>query len=555
METRNLTLIVISLVISAGIVLLFSLFIHAFRHFLKRRTKKRLLKEEVSMTLLRVETNENKRSNLWTRYKLSLFPLAYKPRLIDEDLSNLNFPVEKETIRLFDFFSLKPKGLWKLYTNFFFEPDRIPDRLLKPPKLTIKGLERKLEQLQELSGDQEKLIVKFEDKTDPKMPWKNEQGESIFISKIEWHSNMRAAGDLKGEKELEEAMLKAEIDGAKARLQRAIDYVSTRQSSKSLEAGEHPITRGTRHLDFEEVKRFGKEALEKVAALAEGVEQKSIVNFCNTASLDLEHNFEDWAKKILDRQFTFDEIRANLKELGENRKVEIIAAKGLINQITNLFQDTIPDNWSATNWELLQENIDEMDTALYEIYVLFEDLKYWAEQITEMEVRIQAVSAEEERLQEDYGITITPSGEWVKALTSWKNNVSNLLANSQQDELEKMLDSLETPLVQHSYKVRNRLDEAEKLTGVTEPSKNFPAGDESIAARLADIAHASQPPSNKSARRRPSRVKDEKKLTGTRVKVISPDSNLEIEVDNSIAEHYRTIKSTAPKEENNKHTK
>ncbi len=558
METINPVVFVM-----VGAVLFIGLFIFAFRYFQKRRTKKRLLKEEVSEALLRVETNEAKRNTLWSRFRLLLYPLVYKPTRIDEDLNNLNTPVEKETTRLYDFFSLKSRGLWKLYTRFLFESDQIPDRLLKPPKLTIRGLGKKLEELQKLSDDQEELIAMFEDKTDPKMSWSNEQGEKILISKVEWHSNMRVAGDLKEEREFEEAMVKAEIDGAKARLQNAIHYVSTRQSGKSLKAGEYSILRGARHLNFKEVEKFGKEALKKVAALeAEGAKPNSIVSFCNTASLELEQNFEDWAKQIFDRQFSFDEIRGYLKQLGENRKVEIVAAQKLTNQIMNLFQDTIPNNWSATNWESLQENINDVDTALHEINVLVKDLEYWAEQITDLEVSIQTVQAKEKRLEENYGITVTPSGDWVSALASWENSVSSLWANGQQDELEDVLANLDSNFMAHSYKVGNKLDEAENLAGITpqeiidKPRGNLPAN-ENVAARLADIARVGQPSANKSKRRRrkPSSLGTERKLTGNMVAVISPDSGLEIEVDSSLVEQYQTTKSTAPKEKKKKHTK
>ncbi len=561
METVDPILVIVIIVV--GTVLFISLIILTFRYFLKRRTKKRLLKEKVSKALLRMETYENKRSALWTRYRLLLFSLTYKPTKIDEGLNHLNNPVEKETIRLRDFFSLKPRGLWKPVTNFFFEPDLIPDRLLKPPKLTIKGLKRKLEELQKLSDDQEELITMFEDKTDSKMSWKNEQGERILISKVEWHSNMRVAGDLKEEKEFDEAMTKAEVDGAKARLQKAIDYVNTRQSSKSLKVGEHSITRGARYLKFKEIKRFCKEALEKVAALEkEGAEPESIVNFCSVASLNLGQNFEDWAEKIFNRQFTFDEIRGYLKQLGESRKVEIVADKELTNRIMDLFQDTIPENWSTANWDFLQINIDDVDAALYQINILVKDLEYWADQITDLEVRIQAVLAKEEYLEEHYGKAeaVTPSKEWSSALASWKDDVADLWAKGQLDELEDMLDRLETPLIQHSYKVGNKLDEAENLAGVTtqtiidKPSRKFPANGD-VAARLADIARAGQPSANrpKQRRRRPSSFEPETKLTGKTVKVIS--HGIEIEVDSSLEELYQRVDPAAPKEKDDKHTK
>ena len=559
METVDSTLVIGGIVV--GAVLFIGLFILAFRYLLKRRTKKQLLKEEVSKTLLRVVVNENKRGALWTRYRLLLFSLAYKPTKIDKDLTNLNNPVEKETIRLRDFFSLKPRGFWKLYTSFFFEPDLIPDRLLKPPKLTIRGLERKLEELQKLSDDQEELITVFEDKTDSKMSWKNEQGEKILISKVEWYSNMRVAGDLKEEKEFDEAMIKAEIDGAKARLQKAIDYVNTRQSGKSLKVGEHSITRGARYLNFKEVKKFCKEALKKVAALEqEGANSENIVNFCNVASLNLGQNFEDWAKKIFDRQFTFDEIRGYLKQLGESRKVEIVADKA--NQMMNLFQVTIPKNWSTANWEFLQIDIDNADATLHEMQLLTKDLEYWEDEISDLEVRIQAVLTKEKRLEENYGITVTPSREWSNALAHWNDRVSSLWANGQQDELEDTLRNLETPLVQHSYKVGNKLDEAENLAGATtqtiidEPSKKASTS-ESVAARLADIAHAGQPSAKRHTRRRrrPSHGEFDRKLTGTTVKVVSPDSGLEIEVDSSLEKLYQRVDPATPEEKKKKHTK
>lgn len=560
METIDSILVIGGIVV--GIVLFVGLFIFVFRYFLKRRKIKQLLKEEVSKALLRVETNESKRSTLWTRYRLLLFSLAYKPTKIDKDLNNFGNSVEKETIRLRDFFRLKPRSLWELSISFFFEPDLIPDLLLKPPKLTIKGLERKLEELVRLSLDQEELIALFEDKTDPKMSWRNEQGEDILISKVEWYSNMKVAGDLKVEKEFEEAMTKAEIDGAKARLQKAIDYVNARQSSKSLKAGEHSITRGARHLNFKEVKKFGKKALKKVAALEkEGAELESIVNFCNVASLNLGQNFEDWAKKIFDGQSTFDEIRGFLKQLGEKRKVKIIAAKELTNQIMNLFQDTIPKNWSVANWDLLQENIDDVDTALYALRILAKDLEYWEYKIADLEVRIQAVLTKEKQLEENYGITVTPSGEWTSALASWKDSVSSLWTNGQQDELEDTLDNLVTPLVQHSYKVGNKLDEAENLAGITtqatvdKPRKGLPT-DEDVSARLADIARAGQSADKPTQhRRRPSSFEPERKLTGNTVTVIS--HGISIEVDSSLKDTYQkedpvTLKA---KEKKKKHTK
>jgi len=560
METINPIVFIV-----VGTILFVGLFILVFRYLLKRRKRKQLLKEIVLETLLRVETNERKRNALWMRYRLLLFSLAYKPTKIDEDLNNLNNPVEKETIRLRDFFSLKPRGLWKLYASFFYESDLIPDRLLKPPTFTIRGFEKKLEELGRLILDQEELIAMFEDKTDSKMSWKNEQGENVLISKVEWHSNMRVAGDLKEEKEFEEAMLKAEVDGAKARLQTAIDYVNTRQSGKSLKVGEHSITRGARHLDFKKIKKFSKNALEKVAALEkEGAEPESIVNFCNAASLNLGQNFEDWAKKIFDKQFSFDEIRGYLKQLGESRKAEIVADKELTNQIMNLFQDAIPENWSATNWESLQENIDEVDTALYEMGVLVKDMEYWADQITDLEVRILAVLAKEEYLEEHYGKAgaVTPSKEWSSALASWKDDVTDLWAKGQQDELEDTLNSLETPLMQHSYKVGNKLDEAENLAGVItqtttdKPSRKLPAGEE-VAARLADIARAGQPADKPTRRRRrSSRSRPERKLTGNTVTVMS--HGIPIEVDSSLKDAYLkedpvTLKEKKKKKK--KHTK
>ena len=139
METINPVVFIV-----VGVVLFIGLFILAFWYLLKRRTKKRLLKEVVSKVLLRVETNESKRSPLWTRYRLLLSKLAYKPTRIDEELASLDFPVEKETARLRDFFSLKPRGFWKLYAGFFYEPHLIPDRFLKPPRMTIRGLGKKL---------------------------------------------------------------------------------------------------------------------------------------------------------------------------------------------------------------------------------------------------------------------------------------------------------------------------------------------------------------------------------------------------------------------------
>lgn len=559
METVDSTLVIGGIVV--GAVLFIGLFILVFRYFLKRRTKKQLLKEEVSKALLRMETNENKRSSLWTRYRLLLFSLTYKPTKIDKDLNSLNNPVEKETIRLRDFFSLKPRGLWKLYASFFFESDLIPDRLLKPPRLTIRGLERKLEELQKLSSDQEELIALFEDKTDSKMSWRNEQGEDILISKVEWHSNMRVAGDLKEEKEFDEAMTKAEIDGAKTRLQKSIDYVNIRQSGKSLKVGEHSITRGARYLKFKEVKRFCKEALEKVAALEQGgANSENIVNFCNVASLNLGQNFEDWAEKIFNRQFIFDEIRGYLKQLGESRKVEIVADKELANQIMDLFQDTIPNNWSTANWDFLQINIDGADATLHEMRILTKDLEYWEDEISDLEVRIQAVLAKEKRLEENYGITVTPSREWSNALAHWNDKVSSLWANGQQDELEDTLRNLETPLVQHSYKVGNKLDEAENLAGVTPqtiidgPSKELSAS-EDVSARLADITQAGQPSANKHTRRRrqPSSFEPETKLTGKTVKVIS--HGIEVEVDSSLEELYQRVDPATPKEKKKKHTK
>jgi hypothetical protein len=543
-----------------GTVLFIGLFILVFRYFLKRRTKKRLLKEEVSKALLRMETNEDKRGSLWTRYRLLLFSLTYKPTKIDDDINRLNNPIEKETIRLRDFFSLKPRGFWEL-PAFFYESDLIPDGFLRPPKLTIKGLERKLEELQKLSDDQKELITVFEDKTDSKMSWKNEQGESILISKVEWHSNMRVAGDLKEEKEFDEAMTKAEIDGAKARLQKAIDYVNTRQSGESLKVGEHSITRGARYLNFKEVKKFCKEALEKVAALEqESANSESIINFCNVASLNLGQNFEDWAEKIFDRQFSFDEIRGYLKQLGESRKVEIVADKELANQMMNLFQVTIPENWNAANWEFLQIDIDNADTTLHEIGLLTKDLEYWEDEISKLEVRIQAVLTKEKRLEEDYGIARTPSREWSNALAHWNDKVSSFWANGQQDELEDTLRNLETPLMQHSYKVGNKLDEAENLAGVTTqtiidgPSKKV-STNEDVAARLADIAQAGQPSANQHTRRRrrPSSFEPETKLTGKTVTVMS--HGIPIEVDSSLEEHYQREEPADPKEKKKKHTK
>jgi hypothetical protein len=555
METIDSTLVIGGIV--AGIVLFIGLLIFVFRYFLKRMTKKRLLKEEVSKALLRVKTNEDIRHSHNMDYQLILHFLTYKPVKIEKELSKYGPPVEEETTRLLDFFRLKPRSLWELSISFFFEPDLIPDLLLKPPRLTIRTLERKLEELQKLSSKQEVLIGIYEDSMESKIKWKGD-----LIPQLKKTDHLRVGKILKKEREADEAMTKAEIDGAKAKLQKAIQYVNVRDSDQSLKAGEYSITRGAKYLDFKEVKKFSEKALKKIAVLeTEGAESDSIVNFCNVASLNLGQNFEDWAKKIFDKQFSFDEIRGYLKQLGENRKVEIVADKELTDQIMNLFQDTIPENWSAANWESLQENIDEVDTALHKMRELTKDLESWADEITDLEVRIQAVLAKEEYLEEHYGKdeAVTPSKEWSSALASWKNKVSGLWANGQYDELEDILDSLETPLVQHSYKVGNRLDEAENLAGIT-PQKivDVPSrkSDEDFAARLADIKHAGQPSADKPKRRRPSHIKHERKLTGNMVTVIS--HGIPIEVDSSLKDTYQkedpvTLKEKEKKKK--KHTK
>jgi hypothetical protein len=414
-------------------------------------------------------------------------------------------------------------------------------------------LERKLEELQKLSSKQEALIGIYKDSMESKIKWKGD-----LIPQLKKTDYLRVGKVLKKERETNEVITKTEIDGAKARLQKAIQYVNVRDSDQSLKAGEYSITRGAKYLDFKEVKKFSEKALEKVVALEkEGAELDSIVGLCNDASRELEQNFEGWAEKIFDRQFAFDEIREYLKQLGEDQKVEIIADKELTNQIMNVFQDTIPKHWGAANWAFLEMNIDVVDMALHKMRELTKDLEYWSDEITDLDVRIQDVLAREEYLEEHYGKdeAVTPSKEWSSALASWKNKVSGLWANGQYDELEDTLDSLETPLVQHSYKVGNKLDKAENLAGVTpqkiidESSRSSPVG-EDAAARLADIARVGQPSANKPKRRRrkPSSLGTERKLTGNMVTVLSPDSGLEIEVDSSLVEQYQTTKSTAPKE-------
>lgn len=542
---------------AVGVAFFIGLSFFVFRYFLKRRKKKRLLEEEVLIALNCIKANEIERNSLWMCYRLLLSRVAYRPTQIHEDLINLNFPIEEKTAKLLDFFSPKPKKLWKQYVNIFFEPDLIPDRLLKPPSLGIKGLEKKLKELQKLVSDQIELIDMFEDKTEDRIHWK----DGTFLSKVEWQSKMREAGDLKEENELAEAMLKAEVDGAKAKLEIAINYVNTRQSGKSLKVGEKSIIAGTRHLNFKEVKKYCKKALEKVAELEAKDESKSIIDFCIATSLDLEQNFEDWAKSIFDRQFSFDGLQAYLKELGESQNTEIVATKEIINQVLNLFQDTIPKNWSSAKWGSLNENLEEVDKILNKIHILVKELEYWAREITELEERFQAVLVKEEQLEKDYGVPVTPSREWSNALASWKNDVTSLWAKGLQDELEKTLDSLETPLVKHSYKVGNRLDEAEKLAGVTtstetvseKPSSRFSTTD-SNAAKLVEIKHAEQPLEKKPERsRKPPSFEPEKKLSGTMVRAKSPYSDDVIEVDRSLIGHgYELAEPAAPKKEKKK---
>jgi hypothetical protein len=551
-----------SVFIVIGITLFFVLFLFIFRYFLKRRKKKRQLKEDVVIALTCIKADEQERMNLWLTYQLILSKIDYKPEKIHETLTKLNYPVEIGAKEMIDLFSPKPRGFWKLLANSIYYESLIPEWFNKPLRLSIKNMESILIQFQKLASRQSELIGILRDKTSEKFYSKNEEGESILISAIEWYSKVEVAKDTKEEGELAEAMLKAEVDGAKDMLGKAIKYANTRQSSKSLEVGEKSIIAGTRHLNFKEVKKYCKEALEKVAKLeAEGSKPSSITDFCITASLDLKQNFEDWAKNIFDRQFSYDGIQAYQKELGESQNIEIVATEEMANQVFNLFQDIIPKNWGNAKWGSLSENLEEVDEILEKMEILVKELEYWAQEITNLEIRIQVVLDKEKYLIEHYGKTEapTPSKEWLNALASWKNDVPDLLAKGLQDELEKTLDSLETPLVQHSYKVGNRLDEAEKLAGVITPTDTVEAVFEKPSSRFSttgnnarkgvDTERTERLPEKPKRSLKPPSFEPEKKLSGTMVKVIA--HGIEIEVDSSLANLYEKV-DPAPKKEKKK---
>jgi hypothetical protein len=346
------------------------------------------------------------------------------------------------------------------------------------------------------------------------------------------------------------------MKAAKNRLERAILSVETRQSEESLEIGEGPIIGKACHLDFQKVEAYIKKALNKVAKLeAKGAEPTSIVDFCLVASFDLEQNYEDWAKDIFDMQFVFDDIHKYLKELGESRKVKITACDKLINDAITLFKDTIPDVWGAADWESLKTNLSDVKVILHKIEVIRTNLMNVAKTIDNLEVRFQDILAEENEFEENYGDPIKHSAKWADALATWEKDVPKLWANGDFDSLEAILSSLDKPLKQRAYKVKNRLYEAAKASGVKIQEKSaYKKPDKSYLAK--------DPASSMSPETAPVEIPSPNghrgKLTGSKVTLRSPyGDGTTVDVDSSrvrqmLKDGYTKVTSEGEKK---KHTK
>jgi hypothetical protein len=320
--------------------------------------------------------------------------------------------------------------------------------------------------------------------------------------------------------------------------------------------GKSSIIGKARYLDFQKVKEYSNKALKKVAKLeAKGAEPTSIIDFCLAASLDLEQNYEDWAKEIFNKQLTFDNIHKYLKELGESRKVKITACDELINNAITLFKDTIPDVWGAADWESLKTNLSDVKVILHKIEVIRTNLMNVAKTIDNLEVRFQDILAEENEFEENYGDPIKHSAKWADALATWEKDVPKLWANGDFDSLEAILSSLDKPLKQRAYKVKNRLYEAAKASGVKIQEKSaYKKPDKSYLAK--DPASSMSPETTPVEIPSPNGHRG--KLTGSKVTLRSPyGDGTTVDVDSSrvrqmLKDGYTKVASEGEKK---KHTK
>ncbi|RLC30030.1 hypothetical protein DRH13_04930, partial [Candidatus Woesebacteria bacterium] len=503
------------------------------------------------------KADEEKRASLWLTYKLILSKIDFKPEKIHQQLTRLNDLVETDAKELISPLDPKPRGIWKPYTDNFYYPDSVPDRFIKFPRLSIKSYKKILIEFQKLSSRQSESIAFLKDKTSEKIYSKNEKGETILISAIEWYSKMRIAGEIIEEKELVEAMLQNQIEGAKNRLKKAIQYVNVRQSDKSLAVGEKSVVGETRYLYFKDIKKYSKDIQERVTELeAEGNAPDSIIDLCLTASLNLEQKFEEWARIVFDKQFTFNGIQAYLKELEESQETKIKVTKEVVDQVTNIFKESIPKSWNNADWESLEKTTKEVDEILGKMKSLVTDLGHWGEKITNLEINIQDVLFMEKQLKMQYGETLRPSKQWSKYLASWENGeFSALWAIGHLDVLEGALRELEISLLEYDERLRNvlpRTEEPSKIVTPTQPIVEKPGSRYTIRHSTNEKVQDREgfPVAEPQRSHKPPSFEPEKKLPGKRVKAKTPYSDDIIEVDISfIGQGFELVEPTFSEEE------
>ncbi len=475
METTNSTPLI---VISAAFV------ITSLGFLIRYLWKKRMMKKELKEAILKVEQEIEKRKEQERFLRIDTEVLIRevseevrqfgmkklnpaKFAALDERINERIEIIDERTKELTSLSAPSPRWFWKRYVNHMWFEDSIPSRFLKPPKETIEFLQEKLKKLNNLFHLEVILVKAYQRNICKNKPWTNKQGEIVHISKIELYFKEEIAVLRRMKNEAQDAKNMFEMEAAIKQLERAILYVETRQSETSLGIGEGSIIGKARNLDFQKVKAYSKKALNKVAKLeSKGAEPTSIIDFCLTASLDLEQNYEDWAKEIFDKQLTFDDILKYLKELEESRKVKITACDEFINDAITLFKDTIPNVWGAADWKSLKTNLSDVKVILHKIEVIRTNLMNVAKTIDNLEVRFQDIMAEENEFEENYGDPIKHSAKWADALVTWEKDVPKLWANGDFDSLEAALSKLDKPLKQRAYKVKNRLYEAAKASGV-----------------------------------------------------------------------------------------
>lgn len=515
----------------------------------KEKRKRRNLWRRVHFALNHRESQNRTIEGYWLGYRTLVLGLDYRASKIAEELTNLYEPTEDEYTRLADLLAPKPRGVWGRYwTDFWYE--RTPDNLLRLPNLSSKKLKLVQAELAQLGLDQRELIRKFKDALDPQLAWKNGEGEPILISKLEWHSKMRKADDVKEKREQEKIVARGLLDGNKFRLDAAMDYVRRRYSPKSISVGEAPVTAGAEGLTLQAIEDYWRAGVAKIEQMeSRGEEVQSIVDYIlDPLIVNLEQRFGQKASAIAKLQFSADEIRGEIRQMSKSQEVEITFPVDLTKAL-NALKSPVPELWSQARWDELDETLFEIRKGLDEGEDHVKELDGWLEEIGAVKARFAGVKAKEIRLKTNYDIAVAPSPDWTTAQKSFDEEALNFWAGGNFGKLEGLLKFIEEPLRQHQFKVTNRLAEADREAGVSSPIDEL-----DVDAKLTTMARATgQPSANQSGARRifsdPPALGP--KVTGKLV-TIKTELGIELQVDESVAAHYATIDQNQREREKNR---